>query len=162
MISEKMQNAINDQINAEFYSGYLYLAMSTFAESINYKGFASWFRKQSEEENTHAFKLLDYLQERGGRAILKALGEPPADFKSIEYSFEQTLSHEKTITARIHKLYELAVGEKDYATQSFLQWFINEQVEEEATAEEILDQIKMVESKPGSLFYIDRHIGKRQ
>jgi ferritin len=157
-----MQDAINDQINAEFGSAYLYLAMSAYSESINLKGFANWFKKQSEEENEHAFKLYDYLIERGGKVVLAAMPKPATNFGSIQKAFEQTLKHEKLITSKIHKLYELAVKEKDYATQAHLQWFITEQVEEEATAEDILNQIKMVDAKPGSLFYIDRHIGKRQ
>jgi ferritin len=147
MISEKMQNAINDQINAEFYSSYFYLSMSAYCESENFKGFAEWFRLQAEEEKMHGFRLFDYLQERGGRAILKAIEAPPTEFKSVQETFEKTLEHERK-------------DEKDYATQAHLQWFITEQVEEEATAEDILNQIKMVEGKTGSMFYIDRHIVK--
>jgi ferritin len=163
MISEKMQKAINDQINAEFYSAYFYLSISAYCDSENYKGFAEWFRLQAEEERTHGFKLFDYLQERGGRVILKAIDEPPTNFKSIQDTFEQTLEHERKVTGLINNLNKLAIEENDYATQAHLQWFISEQVEEEATAEDILNQIKMVEGKPGNLFYIDRHIvGQRE
>ncbi len=163
MISKKMQDAINAQINAEFYSSYFYLAMSAYCESENYKGFAEWFRLQAEEEKMHGFKLYDYLQERGGRVILKGIDEPPSDFKSIQDTFEKTLEHERKVTGLINNLNKLAIEEDDYATQAHLQWFISEQVEEEATAEEILSQIKMVEGKPGNLFYIDRHIvGQRE
>lgn len=163
MISKKMQDAINDQINAEFYSSYFYLSMSAYCESENYKGFAEWFRLQAEEEKMHGFKLFHYLQERGGRVILKAIDEPPSDFKSIQDTFEQTLEHERKVTSLINNLNKLAIEENDYATQAHLQWFISEQVEEEATAEDILNQIKMVEGKPGNLFYIDRHIvGQRE
>ncbi len=162
MISEKMQKAINDQINAEFYSSYFYLSMAAYCDSENYKGFAEWFRLQAEEERTHGFKLFDYLQERGGRVVLKAIEEPPSNFKSIQDTFEQTLEHERKVTGLINNLNKLAIEENDYATQAHLQWFISEQVEEEATAEDILNQIKMVEGKPGNLFYIDRHIVGRR
>lgn len=162
MISEKMQKAISDQIIAEFYSSYLYLAMSAWCETQNLKGFARWMRMQAEEEREHAFKLFDYLVDRGGRVRLGVLDAPPGDFGSIQDVFEKTLAHEKGVTAGIHKLNELAMQEKDYATTAHLQWFITEQVEEEAGAEEILNQIKMVEGRPGSLFYIDRHVGKRE
>jgi len=162
MISEKMQKAINDQINAEFYSSYLYLSMSAYFESQNFKGFASWMRIQAEEEKGHAFKLYDFVVDRGGRVILGAIEAPAADFKSAQDAFEKTLAHERIVTGKIHKLNGLALQENDYATSAHLQWFITEQVEEEATAEEILNQIKMVEGKPGSLFYIDRHLGKRK
>jgi ferritin len=160
MISEKMQNAINDQINAEFYSSYFYLSMSAYCESENFKGFAEWFRLQAEEEKTHGFKLFDYLQERGGRVILKAIEAPPTEFKSVQDTFEKTLEHERKVTSLINNLNKIAVEEDDYATQAHLQWFITEQVEEEATAEDILNQIKMVEGKTGSMFYIDRHIAR--
>lgn len=162
MISEKIQKGINDQITAEFESSYLYLAMSGWCEARNLKGFARWMRLQAEEEKEHGFRLFDYLVDRGGRVILGALPAPPKDFDSVEDVFEKTLAHERKVTDRIHKLNELAIQEKDHATVAHLQWFINEQVEEEAGAEEILNQIKMVESRPGSLFYIDRHVGKRE
>ena len=157
-----MQQAISDQVTAEFYSSYLYLAMSAWCETQNFKGFARWMRMQSEEEKEHAFKLFDYLVNRGGCVTLGALDAPPGDFDSVQDVFEKTLAHEKGVTAGIHKLNELAIKEKDYATTTHLQWFISEQVEEEASADEILNQIKMVEGRPGSLFYIDRHVGKRQ
>ncbi len=162
MIGKKMQKAISDQITAEFYSSYLYLAMSAWCETQNLKGFAGWMRIQSEEEKEHAFKLFDYLVNRGGSVMLGALEAPPGDFDSVQDVFEKTLAHEKEVTASIHKLNEMAMQEKDYATSTHLQWFITEQVEEEASAEEILNQIKMVEGRPGSLFYIDRHVGKRE
>lgn len=158
MISEKMQSGINNQINEEFFSSCLYLSMSAYCESENFKGFAEWFRMQAEEERTHAFKLLDYLQERNGRVILKAIEEPQADFKSVQDAFERTLEHERKITGLINNLNKMAVDENDFATQAHLQWFISEQVEEEAVADDILNQIKMVSCKPGSMFYIDRHI----
>jgi ferritin len=160
MISERLQRAINDQIAAEFYSAYFYLSMAAYCEFQNYKGFAEWFRLQSEEERTHGFRLYEYLFDRGGRVILSAIEQPPTDFKSIQETFEKTLEHERKVTGLINNLYKLAVDEKDYATQEHLHWFISEQVEEEANAELILNQLKMVEGKPGNLFYIDRHIAK--
>jgi len=158
MINEKMQKAFNDQINAELYSSYIYLSMSAYCESASYKGFAEWFRLQAEEEKEHAYKLMGHLYDRGGKVALKAIDEPPVDFKSIKDTFEKTLEHERKVTGLIHKLYQLAVDENDYAAQTHVQWFIDEQVEEEAIAEDILNQIIMVDAKPGSLFYIDRHI----
>ena len=160
MISEKLQKAINDQIAAEFYSAYFYLSMAAYSEAENFKGFAQWFRMQAQEEVGHGFKLYDYLYDRGGRVTLQAIDAPPANFKSIQDTFEQTLQHERKVTSLIDGLYKMAVEENDYATQEHLHWFISEQVEEEATAEDILNQIKMVEGKPGNLFYIDRHIAR--
>ena len=162
MISEKIQKAINDQINAEFYSSYLYLSMAAYFEAENYKGFAAWMRMQAEEEKMHAYKLYDFINDRGGRVLLAAIDAPPTEFKSVQDVFEKTLAHEREVTARIHKINALALDVKDYATTAHLQWFITEQVEEEATAEDILNQIKMVDGKAGSLFYIDRHMAKRQ
>ena len=162
MISEKIQKAINDQINAEFYSSYLYLSMAAYFESENYKGFAIWMRMLAEEEKEHACKLYDYMNDRGGHVVLAAIEAPPADFKSVQDVYEKTLEHERKVTAMINKLNALALEENDFATAAHLQWFITEQVEEEATAEDILNQIKMVDGKAGSLFYIDKHMAKRQ
>jgi len=162
MISEKLQKAINEQIIAELESWYLYLSMAAYFESNNLKGFAHWMRLQAEEEKGHAYKLYDHMIDRGGRVVLTAISAPQVDFKSVEDVFKRTLDHERMVTARINKLNELALGEKDFAASAHLQWFVSEQVEEEATAEHILNQIRMVESKPGSLFYIDRHVGKRE
>lgn len=162
MIGDNILKAINDQIKAELDSSYLYLAMSAACEDMNYKGFAKWFRKQADEEREHAMKFFEYLVDRGGRVELKGLDTPPATFKSIQDMFQRTLEHERMVTSRINKIYDMAVGEKDFATQELLNWYVKEQVEEEATATEILEQIKMVDNKPGSLFYIDRHVGKRE
>jgi ferritin len=161
MISETIQNAINEQIKAEFDSAYIYLAMAAYCESINLRGYAKWFEKQSDEEQEHAMKFYKYIVDRGGRVILKGLDTPPADFKSLENAFKQTLEHERYVTGRINQIYEMAVKEKDFATQEMLNWFVKEQVEEEATAEMMLEQAKMAEGKPGNLLYLDRHAGKR-
>ena len=162
MISETIQKAINEQIKAEFDSFYLYLSMAAYCESINLKGFASWFRKQAEEEKGHAYKLFDYLIQRGGRAMLKGLDNPQVDFKSMSEVFHLTLEHERVVTKSINNIYELAVREKDFATQEHLNWFVKEQVEEEASALEILEKIKLTEERPGSIIYLDRHAGKRE
>lgn len=161
MISSKLQEAMNDQIQAELYSAYLYLAMSTYCESQNLKGFAHWLKSQHDEETSHAGKLMEHLLDRGGKVQLKALEAPPVDFGTPVSVFEQVLVHEKHVTDRIHKLYETAVAEKDYAAQILLQWFITEQVEEEATASAILEKLRMIPEKSGALFYMDKELGKR-
>jgi ferritin len=162
MINNKMQEAINDQIQAEFDSAYLYLAMSTYCESQNYKGFAHWLKVQNSEEISHAEKLMDYLKERGGKVVLQAIDAPPVEFGSPLNVFERVLTHEQHVTGHIHKLYEVALAEKDYAAQIFLQWFITEQVEEEASASEIVERLKMIPEKSGALLYIDKELGKRE
>jgi ferritin len=162
MISETLQKSINDQIKAELDSAYLYQAMAAWCESINFRGFAAWFEKQAEEETKHAKRFYEYLVDRGGRVILKGLDTPPADFGTMEKAFKETLDHEKVVTGRINKMYELARSEKDFATEEMLNWFVKEQVEEEASAEEMLAQVKMAEGKPGNLLYLDRHAGKRE
>ena len=162
MLGKKMQDLMNTQIQAEFYSAQLYLAMSAYSESENYKGFANWLKVQYEEETSHGMKFLHYIQERGGEVVLKALDAPPAKFGSMLKMFEEVLSHEKKVTAMINNLYELALKEKDYAAQVFLQWFINEQVEEEANATQIVAQLKMIGDKSvGGLFQLDHTLGHR-
>lgn len=161
MISDKIQNAINDQIKAEFESSYIYLAMAAYCESLNFKGFGVWFKKQAQEEHEHAHKLYAYLTDRGGRVVLKGLETPPAEYGSVMGAFQKAYEHEKYITGRINSIYDLAVAEKDYATQEHLNWFVKEQVEEEAAASEMVETIKMVGDKPGSLIYLDRHAAKR-
>jgi ferritin len=161
MISETLQRAINEQIKAEFDSSYLYLAMAAWCQSANFQGFAKWFEKQAKEENEHGMKFYEYLIDRGGRVILKGLDTPPADFGTMEKAFQQTLDHERIVTGRINQIYEMARNEKDFATQEMLNWFVKEQVEEEASAELMLAQVRMAENKPGNLLYLDRHAGKR-
>lgn len=161
MINTKVQEAINDQIQAELYSAYLYLAMSAYCEEQNLKGFAHWLKGQHDEETSHAYKFMEHLQDRGGKVVLKAIEAPGTEFGTPVAVFEKVLAHEKYVTERIHKLYELALAEKDYAAQILLQWFITEQVEEEATASAILEKIKMIPEKSGGLFYLDKELGKR-
>jgi len=161
MISKKMLDELIAQINREFYSSYLYLSMASYATSINLEGFAKWLRVQTAEEYSHAMKIYDYVEHQQGRVLLGALAEPPAKFKSVLDIFEKTLAHEKHITSSIHALYSLAEKEKDYATQAFLQWFVSEQVEEEAEAQRVVDRIKMVGDSMSVLLYLDKEMGKR-
>ena len=161
MINQKMEQAINDQIQKELYSSYLYLAMSAYSETQNLKGFAHWLKLQHDEEKEHAMKLVDYLLERGGKVAYQALEAPPAEFGTPIEVFEQVLAHELYITASIHKLYELAVAEKDIAAQIFLQWFVTEQVEEEANVTEVLEKLKMIGDKSSGILYMDKAMAKR-
>lgn len=162
MISKKMQDAINSQIQAELQSAYLYLGMSAYCEEQNLKGFAHWLNIQYKEETEHAMKLYNHLLERGGSVEFKALGAPGNSFGSALEMFEKVLAHEKHITNLINKLYEVALEEKDYPAQIMLHWFIEEQVEEEATATEIVEKLKMVGDKPSSILYLDKAMAKRQ
>lgn len=162
MFNKKLQDAINDQIKHELYSAYLYLSMSAHFEGVNLPGFARWMRLQSQEESSHAMKLFDFIHERGGRVVLQAIVQPPADFKSPLDVFQQALEHEQKVSGMIHRLYELAGKENDYATQVMLQWFITEQVEEEKTAGDIVEQLKMVGEQPAGVFMLDRQLGARE
>lgn len=156
-----MQTEINAQINKEVFSAYLYLSMSAYCESINLSGSAHWLRKQSEEEWGHALKLFGYITARDGRVELKAIDKPASDFKSLVDVFKNILVHEQSITASINSLYGLAVKENDYATQTFLQWYITEQIEEEKAASEILEQLKMVGEHGPAQLMLDRHLASR-
>jgi ferritin len=161
MISKVVSDAINDQIKNEIYSGYLYLSMSTYCESVNLPGFAHWLRAQSKEEIGHAMKLRSFVEDRDGRVILQAIDQPPADFRSPLDLFKNVLEHEKKVSATIHRLYELALKENDYPTQIFLQWFIQEQVEEEKNATQIVEQLKLTGEQPNGLMMIDRMLAAR-
>ncbi len=161
MLNKKLQDAINEQIKNELYSGYLYLAMSAYFEASNLPGFASWMRLQAAEEQEHALKFFDFVNERGGRVELQAIDQPPLEFESPLAVFEATLEHEKKVTGLIHGLYELALTEKDYPAQVMLQWFIDEQVEEEANATQIVETLKMVGQKGQALVMLDGRLGQR-
>jgi ferritin len=161
MLKKVIQDSINAQINSEMYSGYLYLSMSAYCESINLKGFAHWLKVQGQEEWGHAMKFYDYIFDRGGKVSLQAIAQPPEDFKSPLELFQQVLEHEKKITEKINKLYELAIKENDYATVVRLQWFITEQVEEEKNAGEIVDQLKVIKDNFPGLMMLDRHLSAR-
>ncbi len=161
MISKSIQDAINDQINKELYSSYLYLAMSTYYAESNFSGFASWMKVQSTEEYAHAMKFYGYVIERNGHVELETIEKPHAKFKSPVDVFKQVLEHEQKVTGMINKLYELAIKEKDYPTQIMLEWFITEQLEEEKNAGDVLEQLKMVGDSPVSLIMIDRQLAAR-
>lgn len=162
MISKKMQKALNKQVNAEMYSAYLYLAMSAYFDGQGLKGCAHWMRLQYDEEMVHGFKLYDFVLERGGTVTLEAIAKPEPVLESTLGVFKEVLEHERKVTGLINELVGLAMDEKDFATNSFLQWFVDEQVEEEASAEEIVQQLTMVGDSKNGLFLIDRQLGERQ
>lgn len=161
MLSKTMQDAINEQIKNEFYSAYLYLSMSAYFESINLPGSAKWMRTQFGEEQGHALKMFDFINDRDGRVALKAIDLPPAEFASPVAVWEMVLEHERKVTVLIHSLYAQAVKENDYATQTFLAWFITEQVEEEKNATLMLERFKQAGSNAASLLLFDGHFTKR-
>jgi ferritin len=161
MISKKIEDALNEQVNAELYSAYLYLSMESYFKAQNLNGFANWMRVQTQEEVAHATKIYDFINERNGRSILKAIEGPPTEWDSALAVFKAAYEHEQKVTGLINDLVDLAIKEKDHATNSFLQWFVNEQVEEEASADEIVQQLKMMENAPGGMFMLDRELGQR-
>lgn len=162
MIKKAIEEALNRQVNREYYSAYLYLSMSSYLDSINMRGFAHWMRVQVREELAHGTKLYDHLIAMNGRALLQPIEAPPEAWKSTQDVFEQAYAHEQKVTAMISALMDLALKEKDYATAAALQWFVTEQVEEEGNALAILEQIKAVGDVPGHLFYLDHHLAKRE
>jgi ferritin len=161
MIDERMQEALNKQLNAELYSSYLYLSMSAYFQSVNLGGFANWMRVQAQEELAHAMKFYDYVNERGGRVVLQAVEAPPSEWDSALAVFEDTYRHEQKVTGMINKLVDLAVEARDHATNNFLQWFVSEQVEEEASADEVVQRLKLVGDDPSGMFMIDRELAQR-
>ncbi len=162
MLSQKMLGALNAQINAEAYSAYLYLAMSIHADSMDLKGFAHWFRLQYQEETNHMFKLIGYILDRRGKVELKPIEGPPPAWDSALEMFEATMKHEQHVTKLIDDLVNLAMAEQDHASSIFLQWFVTEQVEEEATADSILQRLRMIKDSPGGLFMLDHQLAKRE
>jgi ferritin len=161
MINTTMQDAINAQINLEQTSAQLYLAMSGYMDGKNFHGFAQWLRAQAEEETKHAMRLVDHLLERGGRLELGGIEKPSPEFGSAVQLFEKVLQHEQRVTASIGRLFELARAQKDHASEVALQWFVTEQVEEEATASQILAQLRAVGEQGGGIWYLDGKLGKR-
>jgi len=161
MIKDSVVKAINEQIAREMFSSNLYLSMAAYYQSINLPGFAHWMRIQAQEEMFHATKFFDYLVERGGNPKISAIDEPQSIWKSALDAFEATFKHEQFITDSINNLADIAVSEKDHATQILLQWFVNEQVEEEANVIEILEKIKMVSDFKGGLFMLDNELKTR-
>jgi len=161
MIPEKLEQAINDQINKELYSSYLYLSMSAYAFSINLSGFGSWFHVQAQEELAHSMKLFDYLVERDGRPTMAPVEGPPTEWDSPIHVFAETLKHEQYVTQLINTLMDVAIEEHDHAARSFLQWFVDEQVEEESNVGDVLAQLKMVGGEGHGLLLLDRELGAR-
>jgi ferritin len=161
MLSEKMEEVLNEQINKEMYSSYLYLAMSAYSSSVGLSGFAHWFRVQVEEENIHAMKLFDYINNQGGKVKLKEIKEPPMEFGTAMEMFQQTLKHEQFITRSIHELVDLANAEKDETTASFLQWYVEEQVEEEENDREIIAKLRGVDKNEYVIPSVDQELAKR-
>ena len=160
MLKKTVLKALNDQINAELYSAYLYLGMSAWCEDRNLPGFAAWMRKQFEEEQKHALKIFDYVLEQNEAVQLAAIGQPPAAYKTLQEVWEKTYAHEQHVTSLIHKVYALAEKELDYATKGLMQWYVSEQVEEEQQASAILEQVKMVGTNSSAVFFLDRHVSK--
>jgi ferritin len=162
MLSQVIQEAVNQQINNELYSSYSYLSMAAYCEHEQFVGCARWMRMQSEEENIHAMRLYDFLIARNGRVKLRPIAAPQVDFDNIPQVFERALAQEQTVTAQIDALYELALKEKAFTALVELEWFIQEQVEEEKTAREIVHKFQMVKNDPAALLDLDRELGARQ
>ena len=161
MITQAIQDAINEQINKELFSSYLYLSMAAYFEEKNLPGFAHWMYTQADEEREHGMKFYNHLVERGGRVMLKTIDAPKIDWSSSLELFQEVAAHEAKVTASINALYELALKENDYPTQVLLHWFINEQVEEEKNAAEIVAQLELVEARGTAVLMLDHRLGKR-
>jgi len=162
MLGKKIENAINKQINAELWSAYLYLSMSAHFESINLGGFANWMRVQAQEELGHAMKFYHHVIERRGRVTVTAIAAPSISWKSPLNAFEDAFKHEQKVTGMINDLANMAAGEKDHATANMLQWFIDEQVEEESSADAIVQKLKMIGTNTGGLYMLDRELAQRK
>ncbi len=161
VMSETVAEALNEHLNAELYSAYLYLSMAAYFESEDLEGFAQWMKVQAREEMDHVVRMYGYIGERDARVLLRSVAAPPSDWPSPLAAFEETLRHEREISERIHKLVELSQRENDHATNSFLQWFVSEQVEEEASVKKALQSVRLVEGAPGGLFLVDQTLGAR-
>ncbi|KMQ53004.1 Ferritin-like protein [Chitinispirillum alkaliphilum] len=161
MISEKMENALNGQINKEMFSAYLYMSMSAQSGAMGLKGVSVWFMAQYHEEMFHAMKIYEYVNRHGARVRLDAIERPQQDFSSVLEMFEKTLEHEKLVTKSINDLVDRAVEERDHATQTFLSWYVTEQVEEEDSANEIIQKLKLMGDNTGGLYLLDKELGSR-
>jgi ferritin len=162
VLPQSTSDALNDQLQLEFESAYLYLGMAAHFEAASLSGFAHWMRLQHDEELVHALKFFDFINQRGGRVVLKNIAAPPSDFAAPLDAFEKSLEHERRVTECIHNLYEQAVETRDYPTQTFLQWFIDEQVEEESTLEALVDQLRLAGGNSTALLFLDRELATRQ
>lgn len=161
MLSQAIQKALNDQINAETFSAYLYLSMAAYFEDQGLPGFAAWMKGQAQEELFHAMKFFNFVNERGGRVLLGPIEQPQTEWASVVDVFQATLDHEKHVTSLINTLVDLAIAEKDHATNNFLQWFVGEQVEEEDNAGQIVNKLKLMDKATGGLFMLDKELGQR-
>jgi len=161
MLSKKLQSAFNDQVNAELFSAYLYLSMSSWFKAQNLEGFASWLQVQAQEEVGHAMKIYGYLHDKGAAVELKQIEAPQKSWKSPLAAFEDAYKHEVYISGRINDLADFAVAEKDHATNVFLHWFVEEQVEEEASALAVVEKLKLVTTHPGGIYMLDREMASR-
>jgi ferritin len=161
MLKKKMLKALNNQINAEMYSSYLYLSMESYFRSVSLSGFATWMRGQVQEELFHAMKFYDYVNERGGKVVLDTIHKPDSNWKTPLAAFEHILKHEQLVTDLINDLMDLAIVEQDHATRIFLQWFVSEQVEEEATVGEVVDKLRLIKDDSSGLFLLDAEMNKR-
>ncbi len=161
MMNKKIEKAFNAQINAETYSAYMYWAMSAALEAMDLPGFANWMRIQAQEEMTHSAKFYHHIIERGGRVTLTAIDGPPTEWNDVQAVFANVLEHEQKVTGLINDLMDLALAEKDHASAMFLQWFVTEQVEEEATANDLLGKLKIAGSTPAGLYMLDKEMAQR-
>jgi ferritin len=161
MIKDSLAKALSEQVNAEFYSSYLYLDMSSYADRAGYKGIANWFFIQAQEEMAHAVHIYQHILERGARPSFSDIKAPQNSYADIKEAFEKTLTHERLVSGLINTIATLAQEEKDHATYNFIMWYVNEQIEEEATAEEILAKINLTGAHPGLLFNLDADLGGR-
>jgi len=162
VLSKKLEGAVNEQIKNELYSAYLYLAMAAHCEHKNFKGFANWLKIQAKEEVAHAMRLYGFVNDRGGKVVLSAIDQPPAEYQSLTEIFEKVLNHEKGVTTKINHLYELAKEENDYPLQVHLQWFIDEQVEEEKNPAEILAMLQLIGESGSGIMMLDHELGERK
>ncbi len=162
MISKKMQDTLNKQLNAELFSSYLYLSMAAHFESLSLKGFSQWMTMQSSEEYAHAMKFYQYINEVGAKVVLDTIEKPKNKWTAPKQAFEEALTHEKKITQMINDLADLAVTEKDHATNIFLNWFVTEQVEEVSSVEDIVNKFELIGDNKNGLFMLDRELGSRQ
>ncbi|MFO7867874.1 MAG: ferritin [Bacteroidales bacterium] len=161
-MNTQILTAINNQIQAELYSSNLYLAMSSWANAHGYKGISQWLKMQALEEHTHAMKFITFLEDRNEQPEILHIDKPESTWSGIKEVFDEVLAHEQKVTKLINTIYDLAIQEKDHASTSFLQWFIDEQVEEEATASEIIDEISLAGEKGAGIYMIDKELGQRQ
>ncbi|HMS64116.1 MAG TPA: ferritin [Ignavibacteria bacterium] len=161
MLTKKLQQALNDQINKEFFSEYFYLSMSAYLESIEMEGFANYFNIQAQEEHFHAMKMFNFVHDKGGRVILQALEKPDSEFKSVLNTIEEALKHERYITKSINDLMDVAIKENDHSVKSFLEWYVDEQVEEESTMSKLIAKLKLINGEGLGLMTIDNELSKR-